>query len=79
MAIPQDILDRLWARVDQGKATVADGTMLRLIVTEMQQDIFNLTASISDALVFDYEVTFEEEDSYEQGACKGLPIGALSA
>jgi hypothetical protein len=57
-----DVLEGILDRIDRGTTTMADSVALRLIVEEMQQDIANLSAAVVDALVFDYGVTFPEEE-----------------
>jgi len=66
----QDVLQR----VTVGMTTYHDADYLRTVLVQQQQDIINLTASIEDALVFDYGVSFEEEANDEQGTCEGLSI-----
>ena len=56
-----DVLDGILDRIERGTTTMGDAVALRIIVEEMRQDIANLTATVADALVFEFGVTFPEE------------------
>ena len=62
-AFLRDVLDR----VSRGMTTSRDADWLDTLITQLEQDVYDLTATI------------EKEVDHEQGPSDRLPVGAVSA